>query len=141
MNIDELQQKFNEMRKKKWRTTGSHTAATIAGFWMSADGVGYIAIIYAYQHIYLNADTLLPCGITDDIPFIEEASPYADWPIDAKAYFWDEGASVRYKKHFAGVNADGRPMSWCGGCTSWTVADSDPEPFSWDHAELAEDGE
>ena len=140
MNIDELQQKFNEMRRKKWRTTGSHTAATIAGFRMNTDGVGYIAIIYANQHIYLNADTLLPCGITDDIPFIEEVSPYADWPIDAKILVWDEGETTRHKRHFAGVSKDCKPMSWVSGGTSWSNELNRP-PVIWDHAELAEDWE
>ena len=141
MNIDELQQKFNEMRGKKWRLSVTKVPVSITGFWINDDGNGFIIISFGNMRIWLNANTLSTDGPLANRPFIEEVSPYADWPIDAKAYFWDEGASVRYKRHFAGVNADGRPMSWCGGCTSWTVADSDPEPFSWDHAELAEDGE
>ncbi len=138
MNIDELQQKFNEMRKKKWRTVDKGQPAEIVGFYIN-HGVPMIFASIPGNNYMLYLKSLSLCAGCP--PFIEEVSPYADWPIDAKAYFWDEGASVRYKRHFAGVNADGRPMSWCGGCTSWTVADSDPGPFFWDHAELAEDGE
>ncbi len=138
MTIDELQQKFNEMHQKKWRTKGSHTAATIAGFWMNADGVGYIPVIYANQQILLNADTLLPCGITDDLPFIEEVGPYANWQIDAKIWVSDEDRDWRLKGHFAGIDDEGNPTIWQDGQTSWT---SSGVRDSWDHAELAEDGE
>ena len=140
MTIDELQKRFNELRGKKWRAIAGKYPVTFTGF--DAGGYGpqiFIEIEQPSCSSLLGIDPLTLSERFHSRPLIEEISPYADWPIDAKAYFWDEGASVRYKRHFAGVNAEGRPMSWCGGGTSWTVADSDPEPFSWDHAELAED--
>ncbi len=138
MTVDELQQKFNEMRQSNWRTKGSHTAATIAGFWMNADGVGYIAIIYADRHLSLNADTLIACGMAADLPFIEEVSPCADWPMDAKVWVEDEDRDWRIKGHFAGVDEEGEPTIWQDGETSWTTKSGVKD--SWFRAELAEGG-
>ena len=35
MNIDELQQKFNDMRQKKWRTVDKGQPAEIVGFYIN----------------------------------------------------------------------------------------------------------
>ena len=67
-------------------------------------------------------------------PYIEEISPYADWPIDAKIWVWDTG-SEKMKRHFAGVSNNGKPKAWNDGYTSWTTNTWS----SWDYAELTED--
>ena len=134
MTIDELQQKFNEMRGKKWRTVEGHIPATISGLWITLQGDCCIAIIYGRTSLWLHADTLLPIGGDADDPYIEEASPYADWPIDAKILVWDEG-KTKDKRHFAGITPEGHPKAWNDGYTSWTTNTWS----SWDYAELAED--
>ena len=58
----------------------------------------------------------------------EESNPYKDWPIDCKVLVWHDGG-MKYKRHFAGVYGDGRPMARNG--TSW----SGDDPYRWDYAE------
>ena len=135
MNIDELQARFNELRAKKWRTVNGHKPVEFIGFL-----IGYISptifiqverdiILLEPFHLYL----IYGCG--EPYTFIEEDTPsYADWPIDAKVWVWDDG-KTKSKRYFAGIHEDGRPMAWVGGSTSW----SDPTTFVWDYAELAED--
>ena len=137
MNIDELQQKFNEMRGKKWRTVEGHIPATISGLWITLQGDCCIAIIYGRTSLWLHADTLLPIGGDADDPYIEEASPYADWPMDAKIRVWNLPDGEKETRHFAGVGKDGHPRAWVNGDTSHTSGIS----ISWRHAELAEDVE
>ena len=138
MNIDELQQKFNEMRRKKWRMVDGRQPVEITGFFIGFMDAPVIVGRIKYSILDINPETL--CDIYSGEPLIEEVIPYADWTIDAKAYFWDEGSSKKHKGYFAGVNVDGRPMCWRDGRTSWTASNQ----FGfvvWDHAELAEDVE
>ena len=138
MDIDELQQKFNEMRKKKWRMVDGRQPVEITGFFIDSSNRPVIVGGTEYSVFNVNPETLY-C-IYSGVLVIEEVRPYHDWPIDAKAWFWDEGSSKKHKGYFAGVHVDGRPTSWYGGRTSWTASNQ----FGfvvWDHAELAEDVE
>ncbi len=137
MNIDELQQKFNEMRRRKWRTVDGKQPVEIVGFYIN-HGVPMIFASIPSNNYLLYFKSLSLCAGCP--PFIEEVNPYEGWPKNARARFWDEGSRDKLRGHFAGVNASGKPMSWPDGCTSWT-ADQYRGPSSWDHAELAEDGE
>ena len=142
MTIDELQQKFNEMRGKKWRVAGRNERVEICGFRVDRSGRGLITVQIetAPYAVYIDADSLSTVAGVGQVPFIEEVSPYADWPMDAKAWFWDEWRP-KWPAHFAGVSEDGKPMSWANGCTSWSLGFNRLAQREWDHAELAEDGE
>ena len=137
MNIDELQQKFNERRKKKWWTVGGKESVEIAGFIRYGDDDCRIVVAYHRSGIFIDAETMRTYAGCE--PFIEEVNPYADWPMDAEAWFWDGHRSNARRGHFAGVNPDGKPMCWEGGKTSWAVEGDYTETYR--HAELAEDGE
>ena len=139
MNIDELQQKFNEMRRKKWRLAGRSERVEICGFRVGISGMGLISVQIetAPYTVYIDADSLSTVAGVGPSPFIEEVSPYADWPVDAKVYVWDEGGP-KLKRHFAGVDDDGYPLTYVVGKTKWS---SGGEVIRWDYAELAEDGE
>ena len=131
MTIDELQERFNELRKKKWRTVSGHVKAEFTGFRFDAVYPFFIQLETGEVHT-INLNLFF---FTDSSrPYIEEVSPYANWPIDAKVWVWGDNKNKR-KRYFAGIHEDGRPMAWIGGATSW----SDPTVFVWDHAELAED--
>ena len=135
MNIDELQQKFNEMRKKKWWTVGGKESVEIAGFIRYGDDDCRIVVAYHRSGIFIDAETMRTYAGCE--PFIEEVNPYADWPIDAKIRVWNLPDDVKEARHFAGVNGDGLPLAWVNGCTSHTTGIT----AVWSHAELAEDGE
>ena len=131
MTIDELQERFNELRKKKWRTVSGHVKAEFTGFRFDAVYPFFIQLETGEVHT-INLNLFF---FTDSSrPYIEEVSPYANWPIDAKVLVWGENKN-KNKRYFAGIHEDGRPMAWIGGATSW----SDPTTFVWDYAELAED--
>jgi hypothetical protein len=49
-----------------------------------------------------------------------EVSPYADWKIDDKILVSND-RDIWVKKHFAGLDCDGLPMSWKYGVTSWSA--------------------
>lgn len=49
-----------------------------------------------------------------------EVSPYEDFKIDEPVVVRDSDQQQWTRAHFAGVSPNGRPMSWCGGTTSWT---------------------
>jgi hypothetical protein len=63
---------------------------------------------------------------------LQVINPYADFVIDEPVLVWTTGP-MKHKRHFAGLDTDGRPMAWETGRTSWT---SPPEDRStWDHME------
>ena len=135
MNIDELQQKFNEMRKKKWWTVGDKESVEIAGFIRYGDDDCRIVVAYHRSGIFIDAETMRTYAGCE--PFIEEANPYVDWPMDAKIRVWNLPDGVKEARHFAGENDDGLPLAWVNCCTSHTTGIT----AVWSHAELAEDGE
>ncbi len=131
MNIDELQERFNELRAKKWRTVHLHKHAEFVGFLYNPVDPRVMVNI-DHQIVWLLLDLSGPNN--PGFPIIEEDTPYTDWPIDAKVWVWDEG-ETKNKRHFAGITPEGRPKAWNDGYTSWiTNAWS-----SWQYAELAED--
>ena len=134
MTIDELKERFNELRAKKWRTVCTKTPAEVTGFYKYAGG-DYIVVTSDDDLWSVQPDTLFRYSLGERTPYIEEVSPYADWTIDAKVLVWGEGDSEKQKRHFAGVCDDGKPLAWDSGQTSWTSYRS----FVWDYAELAED--
>ena len=133
MNIDELQERFNEMRRKKWWTVDKGQPAEIVGFYIN-HGVPMIFASIPGNNYMLYLKSLSLCAGCP--PFIEEVSPYADWPMDAKIRVWNFSADEKEARHFAGVNDDGLPLAWVNGCTSHTTGIT----AVWSHAELAEDG-
>ena len=133
MTIDELQERFNELRKKKWRTVYAKTPAEITGFYQCQQG-DRIVVAGGGGVWSIAPDTLSRCDFGESASYIEEVSPYADWPIDAKIWVWDEGYT-KAKRHFAGITPEGYPKAWNDGYASWTTNTWS----SWDHAELAED--
>ena len=131
MNIDELQKRFNELRGKKWRTVSGHVKAEFIGFILGSSYPFSIQLENGKVHA-INLDLF---SFTDSLsPYIEEVTPYADWPIDAKIWVWNGNESKR-KGYFAGISHNGKVMAWVGGSTSW----SECNKCEWDHAELAED--
>ena len=132
MTIDELQERFNELRGKKWRTVSGHVKAEFIGFIFGSAYPFFIQLETGEVH---TVDLNLFFYNDSSHPYLEEVIPYADWPIDAKVLVWGEGDSEKQKRHFAGVCDDGKPLAWDSGQTSWTSDRS----FVWDYAELAED--
>jgi len=64
-----------------------------------------------------------------------EVSLYDDFKMDDPVYVWNETSSVRYRRHFAGISKNGKPMAFYEGLTSWT---SDTYfPTVWDYCEKA----
>jgi len=138
MTIDELQERFNELRGKKWRAIAGKYPVTFTGF--DAGGYGpqiFIEIEQPSCSSLLGIDPLTLSKRFHSRPLIEEISPYADWPIDARAYFWDGGLPAhKYKGHFAGLNDTGKPMMFAHGMTSFTKMGG---TITFAYAELAED--
>jgi hypothetical protein len=58
---------------------------------------------------------------------LTEISPYADIPIDTPG--WARMDWTWNPRYFAGVDADGRPMAWLDGTTSFS---SGGKKISWD---------
>ena len=137
MTIDELQERFNELRGKKWRAIAGKYPVTFTGF--DAGGYGpqiFIEIEQPSCSSLLGIDPLTLSKRFHSRPLIEEISPYADWPIDAKARFWDVEGYGKRKGQFAGIDDYGNPLAWRYGQTSFT-SDSGTVPYKY--AELAED--
>ena len=136
MNVDELQARFNELRGKKFRTIADKRPITFAGFY--AGGYGpciFVEITYPTFSKKIEIDPMSLGERFKTRPIIEEVSPYTDWPIDAKVLVWNEGGSLKYKRYFAGVDQNGKPLAWDDGTTSWT----NTTKIAWDYAELVED--
>jgi len=137
MTIDELQERFNELRGKKWRTIAGKYPVTFTGFDVGGYGQQiFIEIEQPSCSQLLGIDPLTLCERFRSRPLIEEVSPYADWPIDAKARFWDIEGYGKRKGQFAGIDDYGNPLAWRYGQTSFT-SDSGTVPYKY--AELAED--
>jgi len=136
MNIDELQERFNELRGKKWRVAGRNERVEICGFRVDRSGRGLITVQIetAPYAVYIDADSLSTVAGVGQVPFIEEVSPYADWKIDAPVKYWD-GPHERHG-HYAGTDDNGNATVWDFGGTSWTTQSRFPAP---DFVELAED--
>lgn len=138
MTIDELQERFNELRGKKLVTVDSGSEVVFTGF--DIGGYGPQLFVEIRDKTFVTT-----CGGIDPItlakrfgknPIIKEIDPYKDWPIDAKALFWNTGEK-KCKGHFAGVNSFGKPLRFISGMTSFT--NDMCELAIYDHAELAED--
>ena len=134
MTIDELQERFDELRKKKWRTVYAKTPAEITGFYQCQQG-DRIVVAGGGGVWSIAPDTLSRCDFGESASYIEAVSPYADWPIDAKILVADSDKGPKRKRYFAGVSTNGKPMGWICGGTSW----SESHTYEWDYAELAED--
>lgn len=61
-----------------------------------------------------------------------EVSPYEDFKIDDKVLVWNAGDEDKYKRYFAGVGNQGRPLIFQDGATSWS---SNLITEHWDHCE------
>jgi len=68
-----------------------------------------------------------------------EVSPYDHIQIDDRVLVWDSYAPNKRKGYFAGVHKDGKPQTWLGGRTSWTVTEG--RKYLWDHCELVGESE
>jgi len=53
-----------------------------------------------------------------------EDNPYASFQIDEPVMVRDDCDSAWTKRHFAGVDSEGRPMTWACGMTSWTASNN-----------------
>ena len=132
MTIEELQERFNELRGKKWRTVIGHVKAEFIGFIFGSAYPFFIQLETGEVH---TVDLNLFFYNDSSHPYIEEDTPYANWPIDAKIWVWDTGFK-KTKRHFAGVADNGKPKAFLNGYSSWSAPLQTNE---WDHAELAED--
>ena len=50
-----------------------------------------------------------------------EVSPYADFVIDEPVMIRDHAHQTWERRHFAGVNVDGKASAWNSGATKWTT--------------------
>lgn len=67
----------------------------------------------------------------------EYKEPEIDWskvPVDTPIIVWDNGCSIRNKRHFASFRYD-KFCAWGNGATSYTA---DNQMSAWDNAEIAE---
>jgi hypothetical protein len=135
MTIDELQERFNELRGKKWRMVDTHEPVEFVGF-IIGNISPTLYIKTGGEIIQLEPYQLSRAFMNGCFPCIEEDIPYADWSIDARAYFWDGGLPAhKYKGHFAGLNHAGKPMMFAHGMTSFTKMGG---TITFTYAELAE---
>lgn len=67
---------------------------------------------------------------------------HKDLGVDTKLLVWDGGSDRKpirkWKRHFAKWNADGRPLCYDGGATSWSAGKT---LISWDNYEVVRDDE
>lgn len=61
-----------------------------------------------------------------------EVLPYQDFKIDDKVLVWEEGSCEKYKRYFAGVDENGKPLVFWDGKTSWS---SDGDTIDYDYCE------
>ena len=97
---------------------------------IAQDSRGY-PVSFTSEGKYCSDGKAASCSPSD----LVEVSPYEDWPIDARVYVCMCGSTQWHKRHFAGLDYDGRPMAWMDGCTSFTTHSRAP----WFQAKLAED--
>lgn len=106
---------------KKYRTRSGNEVRIY-----STDGIGDYPIHFAHK---MQDGWQLECAtingkfyhnlVDDDLDLIE-ITPYEDINIDDKVWVWNDGG-FKYKRHFAGICEDGRPMAWDSGSTSWST--------------------
>ena len=135
MNVAELQQRFNEIRTKKWRMVEHKEPVEPVGFrWLPSSAVVIFASSVSNRLYSIEAGSLAEFLSPEHSPFIEEISPYAGWPMDAKIRVWNLPGDAKEARHFAGENDEGLPLAWLNGCTSHTTNIT----AVWCHAELVE---
>ena len=79
MTIDELQERFNELRKKKWRTVYAKTPAEITGFYQCQQG-DRIVVAGGGGVWSIAPDTLSRCDLGESASYIEAVSPTPTGP-------------------------------------------------------------
>jgi hypothetical protein len=66
-----------------------------------------------------------------------EVSPYDHLKIDDKVIVWNNTAvRYRFKRHFAGIDITGKPLTYPNGNTSFSNKDVGHTPVPWDNCEL-----
>lgn len=60
---------------------------------------------------------------------VKEPDPYKDFVIDEPVMVKDKCIPIWIPRYFAGVTSGGKPLTYYGGCTSWTARG---EIKSWD---------
>ena len=63
-----------------------------------------------------------------------EVTPYDHIKIDDPVLVYDSLKGEKHKRHFAGVNEKGQPLTWCEGRTSFTTNDN----IEWNYCEKVE---
>jgi hypothetical protein len=55
-----------------------------------------------------------------------EVTPYDDLQIDDKVLVWNDrkGTLAKFKRYFAGVSRNGKPLAFSDGATSWSTEDT-----------------
>lgn len=67
---------------------------------------------------------------------LQKIGKYDHLKIDDRVIVWDKyDKNIRWKRYFAGINEDGRPLAWDDGRTSWNADGMS----SWDNCELVEE--
>ncbi|NJL71446.1 MAG: hypothetical protein HC888_07420 [Candidatus Competibacteraceae bacterium] len=72
-------------------------------------------------------------NLTNPLDLVED-SPYADWPIDAPVWARFTKTSKWVPRHFAGINDEGRALTFTDGHTSHTTKS---KPIWWSDVRLA----
>ncbi len=71
-------------------------------------------------------------SVDSDLDIIDVNNKYEDFKIDDKVIVWNHDSNT-YKRYFAGINSDGKPLAFMHGSTSWSNADS--TYIEWDYCE------
>lgn len=89
---------------------------------------GYEAVLCYTKDLTYRLD-----GLIDSFDLIE-VSPYDHIKIDDPVLVYDNPDDKKCKRHFAGVNAEGQPLTWIGGSTSFTT----DKTIEWNYCEKVE---
>lgn len=122
---------------KKYRTRAGNsvtilsTTAKISGFPVIAlilreDDSESVECFTKNGRYYYSAD----CGANNND--LLEVNLFDDFKVDDPVLVRDCEQDLWSRGHFAGVNSDGLPMAFKGGCTSYTCIDGET-PVTWNY--------
>lgn len=107
---------------KKYRTRCGYPVKIVAS---NLSGKCPILFVYTRDDGYVDSTTcdlngIVYSGSRESEYDLIEVSPYADFKIDDKVLVRNENTASWKKRYFAGVSADGNPLTFNDGATSWS---------------------
>lgn len=113
---------------KKYRTTGGSNVTLLSTNAPLNGAYKIVGVVNQQLCRWSHLGTALTGNPGHDLV---EVSEYEDFKIDDPVMVRDNEGEEWVRRYFAGVDANGFPLTWCYGATSWTNENKQNQAVNW----------